>query len=579
MTRPAILLPLVILAGCSLLEPDPETWGMPEDQRGRAENAKFSTLVDAYLGWHYATFPVRATLDGIHERDDRLDDVSAAGIRARIDGQRAWLGRVRAIDPTLLADEAYYDWLVLESAIRASLLDLEEVRSWERYPSVYRSIVAGGLYSLASLGFAPPERRLALASERLAGVAAVLEAAKANLKSPAAIHAQMAIEEFGGARTFIAESLPQAFAAVKDGEPRRRFDQRRREALAALESFIEWLKKDLAPRSAGSYALGEDLFRRKLQFEEMESRPLDELEAQGEALLRSTQRQLLEVARRIDSAKEPLAILRETAADHPEAGRLLDETRAMLDGLKRDAREKLCDVPPDADCLVQETPAFRRATSFASMEIPGPFERVAREAYYSITLPEASWDAARREQHLRFYNRHALKLISVHEAYPGHYTQFLAVQNLGSKVRRVFGSDSYAEGWAHYCEQAYVDEVAPDDAKLRLHQLHMALLRICRYLVAIRMHGRGMTVEQAADFFEKEGFQERANAVREARRGTVDPGYLVYTLGKMQVLDLREECRRAWGAGFDLRNFHNRLLATGYPPLKIARMILLGRDR
>ncbi|HEY3226026.1 MAG TPA: DUF885 domain-containing protein [Planctomycetota bacterium] len=572
------LIPLVMLsslAGCSLFEPDPETWGMPEDQRGRAENAKFETLVDAYLAWHYAAHPVRATLDGIHEYDDRLQDVSAAAIAAEIGAQRRWLERVRSVKPVLLAEDAEIDRRLLESSIQAALLDLEEVRSWERDPGFYGGIVSEGLYALAALRFAPPERRMAMAVERLAQVGGVLEAARANLKNPPGLLTELAIDDFSGAKAFIADSLPQALAEVKDDALRKRFDARRRETVASLESFVQWLRSDLAPRSTGAVALGESLFRRKLALEEMVETPVDALLAQGEALLEATRAKMVEVARSIDAAKPPAEVLRDTAAEHPKAEELLDAVRAMLDGLKKASRERLFEVPPDADCKVQETPAFRRGTSFASMEIPGPFETVARDAYYSVTLPEASWDPARREQHLRFFNRHALKLISVHEAYPGHYTQFLTLRGLPSKVRRVFGSGAFAEGWAHYLEEAYVDEVEPGDPKLRLHQLNMALLRICRYLVALRMHCRGMTVEEAARFFEERGLQERANAEREARRGAADPMYLVYTLGKIEILRLREECRAAWSDAFSLKLFHHRLLATGYPPLKLARKLLL----
>ncbi|HXX92378.1 MAG TPA: DUF885 domain-containing protein, partial [Planctomycetota bacterium] len=266
-------------------------------------------------------------------------------------------------------------------------------------------------------------------------------------------------------------------------------------------------------------------------------------------------------------------MLKAAGRAHPPAGRLLEETRSMLSGLKRWAGT-VVDLPPGADCKVQETPEFRRALSFASMEIPGPFEKVARDAYYSITLPDPAWPADRQEQHLSFFNRYSLPLISVHEAYPGHYTQFLAVQACRSSVRRAFGCGSFSEGWAHYCEQLYVDSQEKPDPELRVQQLHMALLRICRYLVGIQMHTRGMTYEQGVEFFVHEGYQERVNAEREARRGTADPTYLVYTLGKMEILRLRDEYCRATGRS--LREFHNEFIRHGYPPIKVARMILLG---
>ncbi|HEU4339456.1 MAG TPA: DUF885 domain-containing protein [Planctomycetota bacterium] len=577
MSRSILLAFLALVAGCGLFEPDPETWGMPEDQRGRGENGKFATLVDAYLSWHYAAHPVSATYDGIHAYDDRLQDLSANGIAAEAAAQRRWLDRLRAIDPELLSADAAVDHEVLASAMQAALVDLEDVRSWERDPGFYVGHISDALYALAALQFAPPERRMSLATQRLTHVKSVLDAARANLKTPPALLTELAIEDADGAKTFISESLPAALDQVKDESLRKPFDRLRQEAAKSLESFGKWLKEDLLPRSTAPVALGEELFRRKLAAEEMVDTPTEALLAEGEALLKLTVQRMEEVAEKLQASKLPMAeVLRAASVEHPAANELLDSVRALLEDLKRASREKLYDVPADADCKVQETPSFRRETSFASMEIPGPFEAVARDAYYSVTLPEASWDAARTAQHLRFFNRYSLKLISVHEAYPGHYTQFLTLRGLPSKVRRVFGCGAFSEGWAHYLEEAYVDEVEPDDPKLRLFQLNLALLRICRYVVAIRMHCRGMSVEEAAKFFVEEGLQEKANAEREARRGAADPMYLIYTLGKMQILHLREECREAWGDAFSLKAFHHRLLATGYPPVKLARRLMLG---
>jgi hypothetical protein len=211
------------------------------------------------------------------------------------------------------------------------------------------------------------------------------------------------------------------------------------------------------------------------------------------------------------------------------------------------------------------------------MDTPGAFERVATEAYYYVTPPDPAWDARRKEEHLSFYNRYSLPIVSIHEVYPGHYYQLLAARRSPSRVRAVFGSGSFIEGWAHYAEQMMLDEgFGGNNPKLRLAQLQAALSRLCRYLVGLRMHTAGMSYEAGVDFFMREGYMERANAEREARRGTLDPTYLIYTLGKMEILKLREEYRRRVGASFRLGEFHDRLLAYGSPPVKILRMALLG---
>jgi len=329
------------------------------------------------------------------------------------------------------------------------------------------------------------------------------------------------------------------------------------------------MRKELLPASTGDFALGPDTFRRKVALDEGIDLPVDELLRRGYDLMRSTQDQLKGLA----GDRPVKTLLKETSRQHPAGDRLIPETQAILDRLKAWASE-VTSVPADAACRVQETPAFRRSLSFASMEVPGPFEKVARDAYYSITLPEPSWSTDRQEQHLSFFNKYSLPLISVHEAFPGHYTQFLQVQNVPSKVRRAFGCASFSEGWAHYCEQLYADQ--NPDPSLRLHQLQLALVRICRYVAGIEMHAKGMSLDQAVELFVNEGYMERVAAEREARRGTADPTYLVYTLGKHEILNLRDEYRSRTGAS--LKAFHDELLRTGYPPIPIARRILF-RER
>jgi hypothetical protein len=211
------------------------------------------------------------------------------------------------------------------------------------------------------------------------------------------------------------------------------------------------------------------------------------------------------------------------------------------------------------------------------MDSPGPFERTATEAYFYVTPPDAEWDARRREDHLSFYNRFALPIIAIHEVYPGHYYQYLALKRQPSRIRTVLSSGAFVEGWAHYCEQMMLDEgFGGNNPKLRLAQLNLALLRLCRYLVGLRMHTAGMTYEQGVEFFVREGYQERVNAEREARRGTLDPTYLVYTLGKMEILKLREEWKTRLGPSFNLGEFHDRLLSFGMPPIKVIRLAMIG---
>ena len=217
-----------------------------------------------------------------------------------------------------------------------------------------------------------------------------------------------------------------------------------------------------------------------------------------------------------------------------------------------------------------------RALTFASMDIPGPYETVAKEAFFNVTLPEAGWPPQQVAGHMAAFNRGTIISTAIHEAYPGHYVQFLWVQRAPSKVRKLLGASSNAEGWAHYAEQMMLDEgYGSGDGRLRLGQLQDALLRNARYIAGIAMHTGRMTFGEAVEFFVKEGYQTRDNAIREVKRGTSDPTYLVYTLGKLEILALREEYRKKRGAAFRLEEFHDRFLAQGYPPIKLVREAML----
>jgi uncharacterized protein (DUF885 family) len=228
---------------------------------------------------------------------------------------------------------------------------------------------------------------------------------------------------------------------------------------------------------------------------------------------------------------------------------------------------------------VEETPPFMRALTTASMDTPGPYEKVAKEAYFNVTLPEASWPQQQTEEYLEGFNRGTIISTAVHEVYPGHYVQFLWIKDAPTKVRKLIGCSSNAEGWAHYSEQMMLDEgYGNGDLKLRLGQLQDALLRDARYIAGIQMHTGKMTMEQATEFFVKEGYQVRPVAEKEAKRGTLDATYLVYTLGKLEILKLREDYRTMKGAQYSLQGFHDAFLGQGYPPIKIVRRALLGSD-
>jgi uncharacterized protein (DUF885 family) len=346
-----------------------------------------------------------------------------------------------------------------------------------------------------------------------------------------------------------------------------------------MQDYAKWLKNDFLPHATGNYAIGAEAYKRMLADQEMVDIPLADLESVGEDELLRLQADFQKTAHSIDPNHTPAEVAAALNREHPTAEQLIPTVTAGLAEL-RDyvVAHHLATIPSEVPPIVRETPPAMRATTFASMDTPGPFEK-STEAYFYVTLPDPSWPASRREQLLEFFSAPLISDTSVHEVYPGHYVQFLNNRLNPDKVRALYASGANAEGWALYCEQMMLDEgLHNGDPKYRLAQLQMALMRACRYLVGIKMHTKGMTVEQAEAFFQTNAYLTPHNAEVESFRGTEDPGYLRYQLGKLMILKLREDVRKKEGAQFDLGKFHDAFLREGAVPIRLIRRDMLGSD-
>ncbi len=533
-------------------------------------------LFDRFFDEYYFPFnPTTATSSGIHKYDGQLEDYSKAGNAKRT----AALKQFEAQFAKLPAGD---DRDLVLNYIRASLLELqlESVRSWEKNPDNYSSGITSSAFTIMSRKFAPPEVRLKSLIERERHMPKVLVDARANLKNPPRIYTEVAIEQLPGDVSFFESDVPLAFKDVKDPKLLADFKASNGAVIAALKSYETFLKTDLLPRSNGDFRLGADNFSKKLLYEEMVDVSLDRLLEIGFANLRENQKQFRETAAKIDPSKTPQQILTELENDHPAPDKLLDSFRDTATKLRDFVNEKkIITIPSPVLPILEETPPFMRALTFASMDTPGPYEEVAKEAFFNVTLPEKDWPADRIEDYMHSFNRGTILSTAVHEAYPGHYVQFQWMQHVDSRVRKLLGANSNAEGWAHYCEQMMLDEgYASGDLRMRLGQLQDALLRNARYIVGIEMHTGKRTFDQAVEFFEKEGYQPHEVGLKETKRGTSDPTYLYYTLGKLQILKLRDDYRKLKGAQFSLQEFHNNFMQQGFPPIKIVRRALLGND-
>lgn len=556
----------------------------PAPSANRVRDARVAQLAEAYLRGHFAFNPTEATAAGLHDLDAQLETRAPEAVQQEVRRLRGALAELARVPEWRLSPEARYDFLVMQSHARARLLELEEIGMWRRDPNVYNGLVSSAIDNVLKRAYAPIEQRLEAVLARERQIPRLLAEARQNLDNPPRLYTETAVAQTRGSVEFFERVVPQMFERAGGSRlsaaRRAEFHDANSGAVAALRSFAAWLERDLLPRSAGEFPIGAENFRKKLLYEEMVDAPLAQLLREGERQLRETQDEMRAVAEQVAPGRGVRAALELLGRERPGADGLVGEARAELDRIRAFVRaEELLTPPPGENLIVAETPEYARSLSFASMDVPGAFERAAAESYYYVTPPDPAWDVRRREEHLSYFNRYQLAVISMHEVYPGHYYQLLKSRQSPSRVRAALGSGVFVEGWAHYCEQMMLDEgFGGNNPKLRLAQLNAALLRLCRYVAGIRLHTSGMSYGEAVEFFAREGYLARTNAEREARRGTLDPTTLVYTLGKMEILRLREEWRREMGDSFRLGEFHDRLLSHGMPPVRILRMAMLGDD-
>jgi uncharacterized protein (DUF885 family) len=538
----------------------------------------FRADVDRFLEAEFRLFPERATHAGDHRFDDRLSDLSASGVEARLRHAAMWKERFARIEPKGLppAEAADREWAM--SWLDGELLEAD-LRSHERNPNLY--VPTAAVNALMVRDFAPPEERLRSIAARERAALANLAAARQNLK-PARVprvSVEIALDQMPSTLSFFRKDVPAAFASVPAGPSRKSFEEANAALLAALESYESWLRKELLPAASGKIAIGAPAFSRMIAAHDMVDEPLDRLEEIGDTELARLLAQFRETAARIDASRDARAVFEAIAKSHPSAQEVVPGVRAQMEEIRGFvAAHRIATIPSESRPTVRETPPFQRATTFASMDVPGPFEK-KEEAFFHVTLPDPSWPAERSEQLLQFYSAPSISDLIVHEAYPGHFIQFLHARRLTDPLRSVLFSGANAEGWALYSEEMMLEEgLRGDDPKYRLAQIQMALQRACRYLVAIRMHTKGMSLEDAAAFFEKNAMMTPNNARVEARRGTQDPGYLRYQLGKLMIRKLRDDVKKKEGAAFDLSRFHDRFLDEGAVPVKLIRRAMLGSD-
>ena len=541
-------------------------------------DAAYAALAQRYYTESFAMSPIFATELGVHDYDSQIGDFSAQGIAKQLDVDRAYLAKLEAIDPATLSPSVALDRTLLEYSLRDDLLLNDTLAQWRHNPDDYAQAASGAVFTVMSKDYAPLAQRMQYAIDRERLIPPMLQQAKANITTVDAVTQRIAAADAAGSVEFFKSSVPLAFDSVKDAQLQSDLKTANAAVMSAMSAYAAWIKT-LKP--SGTFAIGADAYKQRLLYEDALDMPLDQYLAVGEKALAQTRAQFVATAQKINPKATPLQVYLSITRIHPKPDALLATAQHDLTRLRAFVEAKhIITLPADANIKVIETPAFERTTTSAAENSPGPLETVATQSYYYVTPADPTLSRAEQEQFLAQFNDFEFPIISAHEVYPGHFTNFAIDRGLNlSLTRKLSQSSEFAEGWAHYSEQMMVDEGwGNGDPRVRLAQLDEALLRECRYVVGVKMHTQGMTIEQAERLFTDQCFQTHQVAIEESLRGTQDPMYGYYTLGKLMILKLRRDYQRKLGSAYTLEKFHDELLSRGDPPLPLLRPFILGSD-
>ncbi|MEP6975231.1 MAG: DUF885 domain-containing protein [Spartobacteria bacterium] len=552
-----------------------------------AGDTEFNKAATDFINGYLAARPILGVSLGFHQYDGKVADYSRLAVDAEVERLKRFQFQLNQFDASKLSKQAGIDRRILLAAIAGELVQIQDLGIFEKNPMTYAAAIDVNIY--VKRDFKPLEDRLRdiITIEDQAGN--IMTAGKTNL---AAVlpkpYVELAIEIANGSADFLEKDLAAAVKEAKDESLLAAFQDANKKAAAALRDYAAWLTKEKLPKANASFALGAAKYQRMLAGTELVDLAPGKILALGLQRLKEEQDAFAAAAKIVDPKKKPIDVFKAIQNEHPKPGELIAEVAKDLDTIRQWVLDHhIVGIPSEVRATVAATPQFDRATTFASMDTPGPFEKKATEAFYYVTPTEEQWPEKQKNEWLTAFNYYTIAGVSMHEAYPGHYVQFLHLNaSSATQVQKIFTSYAFTEGWAHYTEKIMLDEgfgsvpnPTPEQrvkaAKYRMAQADEALLRLCRLCVSIKMHTQGMSVAEGAKFFQENCYYEAKPSLSEARRGTFDPGYLNYTLGKWQILKLRDDYKAQEGAKFSLEKFHNEMLDHGAPPIRLLREIML----
>ena len=539
-------------------------------------NTAFQNLSQKLIKEHWDFYPTAATSIGQHEYDGRLPDLSPSQTSRRQTELQRGLAELRSLDADELDVPGQMSYRILDLFLRRELFNFNDLKPLENNPMRHTGYLNVSGYIRRD--YAPLEDRLrsaTLAMEQVPEFLEVLDHSLADILSSHVV--DMSVESYSGMARFYRVDLADAAQSVKDKKIVTQFNQARESAAASLDQFANRLKTR-GTCGPNGFAIGSKLYSGMLATGEGLDAPLSQIATIGQVNLEDNLTQIKELAHQIAPGRPVQEIVEEIGRNHPQSQDLIPETRNMLEEIRQGLIDfDVISVPSEDRCQVVETPTYMRY-AFAAMDSAGAMETNATESFYYVTPVDDDWNTQQSEEWLSNFNYDTLKIISIHEVYPGHFVHHLH-NRYGAKlplVNRVATAYSFTEGWAHYTEQMMLETVYGDKhPRLLLTQLLEALVRNCRYMCSLKMHTDGMTLEEATKFFMENAYMAERPARREALRGTFDPGYLNYTLGKLMILKLREDYLREQGNAYSHKEFHDKLLSFGGPAFPLLRPALL----
>jgi len=569
----SIVFPLLLMLGCQ--PPAANTnQATNANSNSTASNAKWDSYVEQFLTDYFTANPTVAVIQGRHEFDGKFPDWSSDGLNKEIGRLKAEREKASAFKDDQLDERQRFERDYLIAQIDKDIFWRETADQPHINPYYYADAIDPDVY--VSREYAPLETRIKAYTTYAKNVPAALEQVKANLKPPLAMNLiKIGRQTIGGLADFYEKDVVKIFEPVKDQQSQTDFKAANEAATKAIRDFDSWLGSQEAT-ATNNFALGPDKFKAMLKQTEGVDIDLAQLEEIGK---KDLQRNLDAMKVECDKFAPGMTLIEcsNKASEHKAEGSdVVQAATAQLAELRKFIQEKdVVTVPGTEECKVAQAPPYK-AWNFAYINIPGPYETNLPSIYY-VSPPDPKWDKKKQDEYVP--GKGSLLFTSVHEGYPGHFLQFLHANRSKSKFGQVFVGYAYAEGWAHYTEEMMYDAgLGANDPELHIGQLQEALLRDVRFISAIGLHTKGMTVEESKKMFLEQGLRSEGEAEQQSARGTFDPAYLNYTMGKLMIKKLREDWTASRGGRSAWKQFHDAFLSYGGPPIPLVRKAMMGKD-